>query len=143
MSTTLQRFHLAQGHGADSAYEQALAELRSGRKQGHWIWFVLPQLRGLGQSPTSQRYGIENLAEAQAYLADPLLRQRLEAVIEAIDHQVQQPGQSLTLLMGGELDAAKTISSLTLFCAAGLPAASILLDRLGSRCAVTESKLGR
>ena len=48
MSTTLQRFHLAQGHGADSAYEQALAELRSGRKQGHWIWFVLPQLRGGG-----------------------------------------------------------------------------------------------
>ena len=84
-----------------------------------------------------------NISAAQAYLADPLLRQRLEAVIEAIDHQVQQPGQSLTLLMGGELDAAKTISSLTLFSVAGLPAASILLDRLGSRCAVTQGKLGR
>jgi uncharacterized protein (DUF1810 family) len=143
MSTTLQRFHLAQGHGADSAYEQALAELRSGRKQGHWIWFVLPQLRGLGQSPTSQHYGIENLAEAQAYLADPLLRQRLEAVIEAIEAQLQQPGQSLTVLMGGELDAAKTISSLTLFSAAGLPAAALLLNRLDSHCAVTQSKLGR
>jgi uncharacterized protein (DUF1810 family) len=143
MSTTLQRFHLAQGQGPGCAYEQALAELRSGHKQGHWIWFVLPQLRGLGRSPTSQRYGIENLAEAKAYLADPLLRQRLEAVIEAIDQQLQQPGRSLTLLMGGELDAAKTISSLTLFSAAGLPAASILLDRLGSRCAVTQSKLGR
>lgn len=143
MSTTLQRFHLAQGQGPGCAYQQALAELRSGRKQGHWIWFVLPQLRGLGRSPTSQHYGIENLVEAQAYLADPLLRQRLEAVIEAIDHQVQQPGQSLTLLMGGELDAAKTISSLTLFSAAGLSSAALLLDRLGSHCAVTQSKLGQ
>ena len=143
MSTTLQRFHLAQGQGPGCAYEQALAELRSGRKQGHWIWFVLPQLRGLGRSPTSQRFGIEDLAEAQAYLADPVLRKRLEAVIEAIDQQLQQPGQTLTLLMGGELDAAKTISSLTLFSAAGLPAASILLDRLGSHCAVTQGKLGQ
>jgi len=74
MSDTLQRFHLAQGQGPHSVLEQALAELRSGRKQGHWIWFVLPQLRGLGQSPMSERYGIDNLEEAQAYLADSVLR---------------------------------------------------------------------
>jgi uncharacterized protein (DUF1810 family) len=69
----LQRFVEAQA----AVIEQVLAELRSGRKQSHWMWFVFPQLRGLGSSPTAVRYGISSLAEAQAYLEHPLLGPRL------------------------------------------------------------------
>jgi len=137
----LRRFHEAQGHGPGCTYERALAELREGRKRGHWIWFILPQLRGLGRSPTSQRYGINDLAEAQSYLADPLLGQRLEAVTTVIADQLHQPGQTIVLLMGSELDAAKTISSLTLFEAAGMESAALLLDRLGRRCRATQDHL--
>jgi uncharacterized protein (DUF1810 family) len=135
------RFSRAQGTGAGSAYERALAELRAGRKRSHWIWFVLPQLQGLGRSDMAQRYGLDGLAEAQTYLADPLLRQRLEEVIGVIHEQLQQPDQSLERLMGGELDATKAISSLTLFEAAGLPSATILLNHLGRRCAWTQAQL--
>lgn len=135
------RFSRAQGAGPLSAYERALAELRAGRKRTHWIWFVLPQLQGLGRSDMAQRYGLDGLAEAQVYLVDPLLRQRLEQVIEVIHHQLQQPDQTLERLMGGELDATKTISSLTLFEAAGLASATTLLNHLGRRCAWTQTKL--
>jgi len=126
----MQRFHEAQGSGPGSTYEQALAELRAGRKQSHWIWFVLPQLQGLGRSPMSHRYAIADLAEAWAYLADPVLQQRLDAVIDVISDQLQKPGQSLSALMGSELDATKTISSLSLFSAAGSASAQHLLDQL-------------
>lgn len=135
------RFSRAQGAGVGSAYERALAELRAGRKRSHWIWFVLPQLRGLGRSEIAQRYALEGLADAQAYLADPLLRQRLEEVIGLIHDQLQQPGQTLERLMGGELDATKTISSFTLSEAAGLASATTLLNRLGRRCAWTQRQL--
>ena len=137
----LDRFHAAQNAGSPSAYNRALAELRNGRKRSHWIWFVLPQLAGLGRSAMAQRYGIAELAEASAYLADPLLRQRLEAVIAVIHAQLRQPGQSLEHLMGGGLDAAKTVSSLTLFEAAGLESAGALLDRIGRRCGQTLERL--
>ena len=116
----LDRFCTAQNAGNPSAIDQALAELRTGCKRSHWIWFVLPQLAGLGNSEMAQRYGIADLAEARAYLADPLLRQRLETVISVIEEQLNQPAQDLELLMGSELDAAKTVSGLTLFEAAGL-----------------------
>ncbi len=135
------RFSRAQGAGAECAYEYALAELRNGRKRSHWIWFVLPQLRGLGRSATAQRFGLDGLDEARAYLADQLLRQRLEEVIAVIHYQLQQPDQSLERLMGGELDANKTISSLTLFEAAGLASATTLLNHLGRRCAWTQTQL--
>lgn len=138
----LRRFQHAQNNGSPSVYDSALAELAIGRKTGHWIWFVLPQLSDLGHSEMAQRYGIADLAEARAYLADPLLWQRLEAVISVIDEQLNQPGQTLELLMGSELDAAKTISSLTLFEAAGLESAAALLDRIGRRCARTLEILG-
>lgn len=141
MSSDLRRFLEAQGQGPGCIYERALAELREGRKRGHWIWFILPQLRGLGRSPTSQRYGINDLAEAQAYLADPLLGQRLEAVTTVIADQLHQPGQTLVLLMGSQLDASKTISSLTLFEAAGMESAVLLLDHLGRRCRATQDHL--
>ena len=108
-----------------------------------WIWFVLPQLAGLGYSEMAQRYGIAGLDEARAYLADPLLRQRLAAVISVIDEQLSQPGQSLEHLMGNGLDAAKTVSSLTLFEAAGLESAGALLDRIGRRYGQTLERLSR
>ncbi len=137
----ISRFSRAQGAGAECAYERALAELRTGRKRSHWIWFVLPQLRGLGRSAMAKRYGLHGLGEAKAYLADPLLRRRLEEVIDVIRHQLQHPAQSLERLMGGELDATKTISSLTLFEAAGLANASTLLNHLDRRCAWTQTQL--
>jgi uncharacterized protein (DUF1810 family) len=137
----LDRFHAALNTGHPTAYDRALAELRSGRKRSHWIWFVLPQLAGLGRSAMAQRYGIADLAEARAYLADPLLRQRLGVVITVINEQLSQPGQNLEQLMGSGLDAAKTISCLTLFEAAGLASATTLLNQLGRRCGWTQAQL--
>ena len=78
----LQRFVDAQEDAA--IYARALEELRSGRKQSHWIWFVFPQISGLGQSPMSQAYAIRSLEEAQAYLAHPLLGPRLHECCEAL-----------------------------------------------------------
>ena len=75
----LARFAKAQ----DSAIEQALSELRAGRKTSHWMWFVFPQLRGLGSSPTAQFYGLSSLGEARAYLAEPMLGERLRRCVEA------------------------------------------------------------
>ena len=135
----LKRYLSAQNTGV--TYERALAELRGGRKRSHWIWFVLPQLQGLGRSAMAQRYGIDGLAEAQAYLAEPELRQRLEEVICVVSEQLEQPGQTLEHLMGSVLDAAKTISCLTLFEAAGLNSAEALLNQLGRRCSKTQALL--
>ena len=98
-------------------------------------------LAGLGRSAMAQRYGIADLAEARDYLADPLLRQRLMAVIDVIDDQLSRPGQNLEHLMGSGLDAAKTVSSLTLFEAAGLDSAGALLDQIGWRCERTLEQL--
>ena len=136
----LNRFCTAQNAGNPRSIEHAMAELRTGSKRCHWIWFVLPQLAGLGHSEMAKRYGLADLEEARDYLADPLLGQRLQAVISVIDEQLNQPAQSLELLMGGELDAAKTVSSLTLFEAAGMKSASLLLDRIGRRCERTLHK---
>ena len=80
----LQRFVDAQ---ADGTYAQALAELRAGRKQSHWMWFVLPQVAGLGRSSTAQHYALDGLDEARAYLAHPVLGPRLRecaAVLAAL-----------------------------------------------------------
>ena len=76
----LDRFVKAQ----DPVIETVLRELRAGHKQTHWMWFVFPQLRGLGRSPMAQHYGIDNLAEARAYLGHAILRSRLEECVEAV-----------------------------------------------------------
>ena len=102
---------------------------------------MLPQLRSLGRSTMAQRYGLADLEEAQAYLADPMLRQRYEAVVAVIHEQLRNPQQRLELLMGSGLDPAKTISSLTLFEAAGLQSAGDLLDQIGRRCRQTLARL--
>ena len=140
-SPDLTRFLSAQNSGSPTIFERALAELKARRKRSHWIWFVLPQLQGLGRSAMAQRYGIHGLAEAQAYLEEPLLRQRLEEVISVIGKQLEPPGQSLEHLMGSGLDAAKTISFLTLFEAIGLSSAKELLNQLGRRCSKTQALL--
>jgi len=107
-SFDLERFRAAQAGTIDAA----LAELRSGRKRGHWMWFVFPQMRGLGASEMSRRYGIGSLAEARAYLADTTLGGRLRACCEALDRLDE--GSDIAAVMG-EIDAIKLRSSMTLF----------------------------
>ena len=92
-------------------YDSALAELRAGRKRSHWMWFVLPQLAGLGMSSTAQRFGIRGLAEARAYLAHPVLGARLRDCARALaDLGTDDPVAVL-----GPVDALKLRSSMTLF----------------------------
>lgn len=102
----LARFTAAQ----DGVYEQAVAELRRGRKTSHWMWFVFPQIAGLGYSATSRRYAITSLAEAQAYLAHPVLGPRLR---ECASILVKLPGTAEQIF--GGIDAQKLRSSMTLF----------------------------
>jgi uncharacterized protein (DUF1810 family) len=106
----LQRFVDAQEDAA--IYARALAELRAGRKRGHWIWFVFPQIAGLGMSPMSQAYAIGSLDEARAYLGHPLLGPRLRESTEAL--LAAEPGASAEAILGG-IDAIKVRSSMTLF----------------------------
>ena len=103
----LDRFVEAQ----EGVWPTALAELRAGRKQSHWMWFVFPQLAGLGASPMAVRYAIRSAAEARAYLDHPLLGARLrEGVAAMLAHR----GRSADSVLGG-IDALKFRSSLTLF----------------------------
>jgi uncharacterized protein (DUF1810 family) len=104
----LQRFIDAQ----ESIYEIALAELRAGSKRSHWMWFIFPQLRGLGLSSTAQFYGIASLEEARAYLGHPLLGTRLRECVEAI---LPWSGRVAAEDILGATDALKLRSSLTLF----------------------------
>jgi uncharacterized protein (DUF1810 family) len=112
----LSRFHSAQA-SPTAGYDTALAEIRRGRKTSHWIWYIFPQIEGLGRSSTARAYAIRDLAEACAYLRDPLLRARYEEIAGAVSEQLAG-GVSLEELMGGRTDALKLVSSLTLFHAA-------------------------
>lgn len=103
----LSRFRRAQ----ERDYSAALAEIRSGRKRSHWIWYIFPQLKGLGYSSTSQYYGIENLGEAKAYLADPILRERLLEISGAL---LELESSDPSAVMGYP-DDLKLRSSMTLF----------------------------
>ena len=110
-SWNLDRFVAAQA----GVFETALAELTAGRKRTHWMWFIFPQLRGLGLSPTAQFYGVGSLAEASAYLSHPLLGPRLEDAVAAV---LTCPAQSLHAIFGSP-DDLKFRSSMTLFSVAG------------------------
>jgi uncharacterized protein (DUF1810 family) len=104
----LERFVGAQDGGG--TYASAVAELRAGRKVGHWMWFVFPQVAGLGASPTSRRYAISSLEEARRYLAHPILGPRIEecaGILAALGGSAQQ--------IFGSTDALKLRSSMTLF----------------------------
>lgn len=103
----LRRFVEAQ----QGVYETALAEIRRGRKESHWMWFVFPQLEGLGTSPMAQRYAIHSMAEAAAYLDHPVLGSRLRDCAAALS---ALSTSSATGVMGS-VDALKLRSSMTLF----------------------------
>ncbi len=104
----------------------ALAEVRVGNKRSHWMWFVFPQIAGLGSSPMAQRYAIASLDEARAYLAHPVLGDRLTAMVATLQDVPHANAEAVF----GTTDAMKLRSSLTLFIAAGAPSVfAAALDR--------------
>ena len=105
----LQRFVAAQDAGG--TYDRALDELRRGSKSSHWMWFVFPQIAGLGRSPTAQEYAISSLDEARAYLAHPILGPRLVQCTVVVG---QIEGRTAAQIFGS-IDAQKLRSSMTLF----------------------------
>jgi uncharacterized protein (DUF1810 family) len=121
----LQRFVAAQDGGG--TYDRAVAELRAGRKTSHWMWFVFPQIAGLGYSPMAQAYAITSLAEARGYLAHPVLGPRLTecaAILTSLHGRTAEQ-------VFGEVDALKLRSSMTLFmrAAPGEPVFAQVLDQ--------------
>lgn len=106
---SLERFVEAQ----NGSYAIALSEIEAGRKRSHWMWYIWPQLKGLGHSPMAQHYGIADAAEARAYLAHPTLGPRLAEISRAmLAHRGRAPEEVL-----GGIDALKLRSSATLFAA--------------------------
>ena len=121
--TDLDRFIVAQ----DDVYAGVLEELRQGRKTSHWMWFIFPQIAGLGRSETSRHFAIGTLDEARAYVADPVLGARLR---ECADVLVGTPTRTAEEIFG-PIDAVKLRSSMTLFyrAAPGEPVFAKVLDR--------------
>lgn len=111
---TFQHFIEAQAN----SYHNALAEIRAGRKRSHWMWFIFPQIEGLGHSPMAQLYAISGREEAKAYLAHSLLGPRLRECTLALNRRPENDPVAIF----GEIDAMKLKSSLTLFDAAAEPA---------------------
>ncbi len=107
MAADLSRFLKAQ----EQDYEQALREIRSGRKRSHWMWYIFPQIQGLGFSPTAQYYAIRDLQEARDYLAHPVLGARLKEISSAL---LDLNGLSVSEIFGYP-DDLKLRSSMTLF----------------------------
>ena len=135
----LDRFVRAQ----DPVLDQVRHELAEGRKRSHWMWFVFPQLRGLGRSATAQHYGIGSLAEAKAYLAHPVLGPRLVECTELVN---RVEGRSVHQIFGGP-DDLKFHSSMTLFASAD-PEAAVFRGALakhfgGALDALTAEELRR
>jgi uncharacterized protein (DUF1810 family) len=135
----LQRFVAAQDAGG--TYRRAAAELRNGRKESHWMWFIFPQIAGLGYSPASRTYAISCVAEARAYLAHPVLGTRL---IECAAILTDGPDRTAEQIFG-EVDALKLRSSMTLFmhAAADEPVFRQILDRYfdGESDSATEQRI--
>ena len=112
MTSGIDRFTRAQ----ERDFAQALSEIRAGRKRSHWIWYVFPQLAGLGSSPAAQTYGLQGVEEATAYLRDPTLRERLLTAADAVRlHLEADRPAALRAIMGSDVDALKLVSSMTLF----------------------------
>ena len=106
----LQRFVDAQANGV---YEQALREIRAGAKRSHWMWFIFPQHRDLGRSPTAKFYGLSGEEEARAYLAHPVLGPRYRESVAAVREQVDA-GRTVQAIFG-DVDATKFRSSVEIF----------------------------
>jgi uncharacterized protein (DUF1810 family) len=112
---SLARFRAAQSNPW-WGYAAALAEIRAGQKTGHWMWYVFPQLQGLGSSGMSEYYGVASADEAEAYLLDPVLGERLSEITRALEAHVCAPAGAKTLSwVLEEIDALKVVSCLTLF----------------------------
>jgi uncharacterized protein (DUF1810 family) len=121
----LNRFVEAQA----ASYDTALTEIQRGAKRSHWMWYIFPQIAGLGHSPIAQHYAITSLAEAKAYLAHPVLGPRLHACVEALDALPVTTAEHVF----GSVDAMKLRSSLTLFEAAGAPLGGTIDRWFGGR----------
>lgn len=135
----LRRFHSAQARDLPAA----LGELGRGRKISHWMWWIFPQLAALGRSPRAREYGIADLAEARAYLADPVLRANLVAASRAV---LSHPDLPIERIMG-PIDSAKLQSCATLFEVASdgaEPVFARILDTFhgGRRCGPTRAAIG-
>jgi len=118
----LDRFVAAQA----DVYPVALAEMQRGRKTSHWMWFIFPQIAGLGHSAMARHYALSSLAEARAYADHPLLGRRLRECVEAL----QQLDETSAIAVFGPVDAMKLRSSLTLFAVAtGDPLFDAAIDR--------------
>lgn len=105
---SLQRFVTAQ----EGVFEAALGELRGGSKRGHWIWFIFPQLAGLGRSANAQFFALDSVAEARGYLQHPILGPRLAQCVDAL---LAWQGRRSAMAILGSVDATKVRSSMTLF----------------------------
>jgi uncharacterized protein (DUF1810 family) len=115
MPDSLTRFKEAQERER-SGFAAALSEIRAGEKRSHWIWYIFPQLAGLGGSGMARAYGVDGPEEAERYLRDPELRDRLLAIATAAaEHLRGETPRRLDALMGSEIDALKLVSSMTLF----------------------------
>lgn len=112
-------------------YDAALAELRAGRKRTHWMWFVFPQLRGLGRSPTAEYYGLSSISEARDYLAHDVLGPRLIACTQAV---LDQHGTTLHEIFGSP-DDLKFCSCMTLFALASGDPDNVFRRALDRYCA--------
>lgn len=135
-NTGLQRFIEAQ----NDSYDQALKEIRNGRKLTHWIWYIFPQIKGLGFSYNSEYYGITSLQEAKDYLENELLRKRLFKITESL---LMHKGKDIESIMG-DIDALKLKSSMTLFDAVQPDDIfGEVLDEFygGERCRITLEKI--
>jgi uncharacterized protein (DUF1810 family) len=118
----LERFVVAQG----DSYETAIGEIRQAAKRSHWMWYIFPQIAGLGRSDTAQQFAIRSLDEARAYLEHPVLGGRLRESVEALPDLTDATAKAVF----GDIDATKLRSSLTLFIEAGAgPVFQAALDR--------------
>jgi uncharacterized protein (DUF1810 family) len=137
----LQRFVHAQDR--DRTYQQALSELRTGRKHSHWMWFVFPQIAGLGHSANAQRYAVSGEVEAKAYLEHAVLGARLRECSQAL----LDTGETDPAAVLGGIDAQKLRSSMTLFASVAPqdPIFEAVLDRFfdGSPDEATTQRLSR
>ncbi len=131
----LERFVAAQ----DPVFGEVRAELAAGHKQSHWMWFIFPQLRGLGSSPMAERYAIGSLAEARAYLAHPLLGERLRRCTELVNRVEGRSAQEIF----GYPDYLKFRSSMTLFARAAAGASEPFAEALAKYFAGEDDPLTR